>query len=206
VSLRAVIAAWGTPPVEFVGQSSVGAASTVVPVPAGAREGDYCAILYFPSRTFSGGSGSAWTILDVMTATAKLAHRRLEAADITTSLTMNDVTPIITIVYRGVNALSAERTSVAFTGTSTTMTGFTKSANAASLIGLIHGTGDSGTLSLSDSTGVDWAGAATQGPDAWFEGMYYMAAASDYVNGSDFAVNASVTVANKYASVIELLI
>jgi hypothetical protein len=205
MSLRNIIMMSGSR-FQFVGQSSVNETNTVVPIPAGSLAGDYCVIIYFPSRTFTGGSGTAWTIINILSSTVKLAHRRLEPGDLTTPLTMSDVTPIITIVYRGVNGISAERTGVSFTGVSTVMTGFTKSANAVALLGIIHGDGDLATLSLTDSTGVDWTSGTIQGPDAWFEGMYYMANASNYTNGSDFAINGAATVANKYGGVFELLV
>ncbi|WP_332763915.1 hypothetical protein [Phenylobacterium sp.] len=203
MSLRAMIASWGAPAVEFVGKASHNELTSGVPLHANAREGDYALFLYFPPRTISGGSGTAWNIENVMASTAKLAHRRLEPGDLTTPITLDDVSPVISLVYRGPVGISAERTSVAFTGTSVTMTGFTKSANAVAMIGLLHGDGDLGILSM--TVGLPWASGEIQGPDAWFEGVYYLNDMAGYTNGAGIGVNGSAVVANKYAAVYELL-
>lgn len=176
-----------------------------VPWPTGSRVGDYAVIAYFPGRTLSGGSPTPWNAANTMSGRVLLAHRALEALDLSSPPTFNDETPIAVCVYRGGKNITADRTSVSFSGSSTSMTGFAKSSNHGACIGFVHGTGDQSFLSLSDTAGVDWRASAGGGVNAWFLNMYCMENPSQYIDGSLFAVLASVASGSKYASVLEIL-
>lgn len=204
MSLLATIMAMSSPGFEFVGTASHDETTSGVPLPSGCRVGDHCIFIFFPGRVISGGSGTAWTQVNIMSSTVTLAHRPLEAGDLSTPITLDAVSPVITIVYRGASGISAERTSVSFTGSTTSMAGFTKAQNTGALVGFVHGTGDLGTLAL--QFGAPWqASVGPQGPSAWFESLSYLNNPAVYVDGTAFPVLASVAAGDKYASVIEVL-
>jgi hypothetical protein len=202
VSLRTIIAALGANAFQFVGFAGHNELSDGVPIHANALAGDYCAVMYFDADTLSGGAGTAWDTTVILNSTAKLSHRRLEPGDFATPLLVSANGPVITAVWRGIQSISASRTSVSYTGGSSSMAGFVKSANAVGLIGLGWNANDSGNFSL----GVPpFQSVNQQGPGNYQFVFYENHDRSLYVDNDLFVVNGVISDA-KAAAVFELLV
>lgn len=191
---------------QFIGSASHNEFSSGVPLPAGCAIGDLCVITFITSRTMSGGSGTGWTTFTTNSGQVKVSWKRLEAADISVPMVLNDVAPVTVMVWRGPTSLSAQRTSGSGAAPSSptvgsfTMTGFTKSVQCLGLVGFTLGI--NGTAVLASPP---WQQGVSAGPITFGQTISGITTLSNYTDGAGIDCITSAGPGTGYAAVHELL-
>lgn len=118
----------------FIGWTDGDESSTsVAALPVGTAIGDLIIVTYYTSRSMSGGGG-VWT--DASFGNFKFSYRVAIAADLSNPITFSGNTPYIVGVWRGPTRVSAARSTISDSGSSSyNMPGFVKSADCLALFG-----------------------------------------------------------------------
>lgn len=191
---------------QYVGSASHNEFSSGVPLPIGVAVGDLCVITFITSRTMSGGSGTGWTTFTTNSGQVKVSWKRLEAADISVPMVLNDVAPVTVMVWRGPTSLSAQRTSGSGAAPSSptvgsfTMTGFTKSVQCLGLVGFALGVN-----CTAEMPGPPWQQGVVNGPTTFRQSISSVTTLANYPDDTTFNVITSFGPGTGYAAVHELL-
>lgn len=191
------------PYVQYIGSASHEEGSATIPIPSGAQVGDFLVAMYSSARTIGGGSGAAWTTRNEV-GTSSVSGRQLLADDFTTSITLNNNSPVAVMAWRGPIALSTVRTSGSGSISSGvgaySMTGFTKSARAVAIIGAV--TGVNGSASVEQPPFQNSVGNALVNLQQQLTSMTTLA---NYTNGAALNVVTSAGPGSASSAVYELL-
>lgn len=133
--MRLVAMAAARPQAVLIGMAGAPQSATTIPIPSGAQVGDYIVANFFSGRNIAGGSGTAFNT--VTFGDAKIAHRKLEAGDLTTPITLSANSPSIVGVWRGPQSMSAQVSALSWSDPSEDqMPGFSKSDTCIGIVGV----------------------------------------------------------------------
>jgi hypothetical protein len=165
----------------FVGSASHNETSTGVPIPAAAQVGDFCVVIYYTSRTISGGSGAVWTT-DTSVSQTKVSYRQLLADDLTVPIVQDNVGPVLVFVFRGPSIIAPIDVET-YSGSVLAYGGFTTTKTEQAVLFIGYGADD--TISPRDGFPTQFSQSQYTGGFSW---SAYGFLAGAYVDGTPFDV------------------
>jgi hypothetical protein len=167
---------------EFVGVSALTSANVALPLPGGATAGDFCVLVGCGNSAVSCSGFTAVTgdIVNASPSTTSFAWKVLSAGDISSppTVTVPSIGGFYCEVYRGPTSMTKKNTNTS-TGSTVSVSGFTKAAGSKFIIACSHDRDATGALAAPSGFNNRASAAST-----FFSHGIYDLASSAYGGGS----------------------
>jgi hypothetical protein len=168
---------------QFIGISALQSASVALPLPGGAAAGDFCVLVGCGNSAVSCSGFTAVTgdIVNASPSTTSFAWKVLSAGDISSppTVTVPSIGGFYSVVYRGPTTSLTKKSTNTSTGSTVSVSGFTKAAGSKFIIACSHDRDATGALAAPSGFNNRASGTTT-----FFSHGVYDLASSAYGGGS----------------------